>query len=328
MKRRERKKLVNETKRLLRDGGSFLKKKRKRLTESEWGELCQVLENLKKILKDKEITKVEWEEKLKQDLEKFRKFPDFKQKSIIREYIESILFAVFIALLIRTFLFEAFKIPTGSMIPTLQVDDHIFVNKFIYGIKIPFTNIRFFDYKKPQHGEIIVFKYPGKDEDAGKDFIKRVIGIPGDRVRLKNNILYINGLEVKSEIIKNHLPCNDSSLFNCFCVLQKETHGKYTYITQHRAPPPYNNPLECRNNEEWPLKYKEFGAPHYFGDKSNNPQWPEVLIPEGHYFVMGDNRDNSSDGRYWGLVPEENLKGKAFIIWWARDFSRLFKLIH
>ncbi len=178
-----------------------------------------------------------------------------KRKSVIREYAEAILIAVLLALFIRTFVVQAFKIPSGSMKPTLLVGDHILVNKFIYGIKIPFTDKTLIELSQPKRGDVIVFKYP---LDTKKDYIKRVIGLPGDRVELVNKQLLIGGRPVE------------------------DPHASYSI----------------------------YGNLRHFGP---------VTVPADHVFVMGDNRDESSDSRVWGFVPLPNLKGKAFLIYWSWD---------
>lgn len=275
------------------------------------------------------------------------------RKSVTREYVESILWAVAIALFIRAFFFEAFQIPTGSMIPTLRIGDHIFVNKFIYGIRIPWTHVRFFEWRTPERGEIIVFEYPGPGPEHGKDFIKRVVAVAGDRVRLRDYRLFINGEplftvpvaaaraadierdmspvlhSLRSSVLPSSwgpFPCSDDGMKVCECVVQFEQTGRYGYISQHYAPP-------CQGTDDWPLATLECGSLireecPLIGARPNNPTWPDFTIPEGFVFCMGDNRDNSSDGRFWGLVPLENVKGKAFVIWYASDLSRIFSLVH
>jgi len=178
-----------------------------------------------------------------------------KRKSVLREYAEAIVIAVVLALFIRTFVVQAFKIPSGSMKPTLLVGDHILVNKFIYGIKIPFTDKTIIELGKPKRGDVVVFKYP---LDRKKDYIKRVIGLPGDKVELVNKQLFINGR------------------------LIDDPHASYSF---------YGN-------------LRNFGP---------------VAVPAQHLFVMGDNRDESSDSRVWGFVPYAYLKGKAFFIYWSWD---------
>jgi len=206
-------------------------------------------------------------------------------KSQTREWIESIVIALILALLIRTFVVQAFKIPSGSMEDTLLIGDHLLVNKFIYGTNIPFTEIRIFPIREPQRGDIIVFEYPEDRNESffkRRDFIKRVIGLPGDHVKMVNQIVYINNK-------------------------------------------PYTIPQEIHKDKA--LK-KWMADPRIY-------DFDELVVPEGSYFAMGDNRDRSSDSRYWGFVPKENIKGKAFIIYWSWDsnrflprLSRLGNLIH
>lgn len=198
-----------------------------------------------------------------------------KRKSALREYTEAILIALLLAFFIRSFIVQAFKIPSGSMIPTLLIGDHILVNKFIYGPQVPFTHTRLFPVRKPRRGEVIVFLEP---RDREKDFIKRVIGLPGETVQVIKRQVYINGE-----------PLNESA---------------YAY---------YANPYFVRGLDD-------FGP---------------VKIPKDSYFMMGDNRENSSDSRVWGPVPFELIKGKAFVIYWSWDgmhrkvrWSRLTDLIH
>ncbi len=188
------------------------------------------------------------------------KSTQIKKKSTFREYAEAIIIALALAFLIRTFVVQAFKIPSGSMEPTLEIGDHILVNKFIYGIKIPFTSIRLFPLEKPKRGDVVVFIYP---LDPSKDFIKRVVAVEGDTVQIVNKKLIINGAEVPDP----HAVYKDDTIF-----------------------PPE---VQKRDN---------FGP---------------VTVPKGCLFVLGDNRDRSLDSRFWGFVPIEDLRGKAFIIYWS-----------
>ena len=191
-----------------------------------------------------------------------------KRKSVFREYAEALLIAIVLALFIRTFVVQACKIPSGSMIPTLLVGDHILVNKFVYGIKIPFINKTLIPVSSPQRDDVIVFVYP---VDQSKDFIKRVIGLPGEELEMAGKKIYVNG---------------------------KPYDDKY-------------------GNAKRPL----FHAGVKFG--------PVIKVPEGHVFVMGDNRDNSSDSRVWGFVPLESIKGKALIIYWSwPHLKRFLHVIH
>ena len=192
------------------------------------------------------------------------------KKSIAREYTEAILIALLLALLIRTFIVQAFKIPSGSMKKTLLIGDHILVSKFSYGThipnEIPFINIKLFDdivlfSKVPKRGDIIVFKFP---KDETRDFIKRVIGLPGDLLEVKSQKVYIN-----------NKPYED-------------THARHTDS-------PSDSPLVPRD---------DFGP---------------ILVPDNHVFVMGDNRENSQDSRYWGYLNVKKIRGKALIIYWSWD---------
>ena len=184
------------------------------------------------------------------------------KKSVWRENIEAILVAIVIALFIRTFMVQAFKIPSGSMKQTLQIGDHILVNKFTYGVKIPYLRKTIIPLKNPKRGDIVVFKYP---VDPNKDFIKRVIGIAGDVIEIRDKQLYVNGEPV------NHA---------------------YGVYTDPRILPARPKP---RDN---------FGP---------------VTVPQSALFVMGDNRDESYDSRFWGFVDYKALNGKAFIIYWSWD---------
>jgi signal peptidase I len=176
---------------------------------------------------------------------------------INRENIEALVIAIILALFIRTFVVQAFKIPSGSMEPTLLIGDHLLVNKFIYGITIPFTDKKIFEFKNPKQNDVIVFKYPLEPK---KDFIKRVIGTEGDKIEIKNKKIFING------------------------ELYKDNRGVYTDRNLVRGP---------RDN------------------------LPTVTVPPNHLFVMGDNRDNSHDSRFWGFVNVNKVRGKAFIIYWS-----------
>lgn len=235
------------------------------------------------------------------------------------ETVQSLGLAVLLALLIRAFLFEAFKIPTGSMIPTLRVSDHIFVNKFTYGLRVPFTHHRMLELGSPRHGDVFVFAFPGDGPDHGKDFIKRVVGVAGDRVRMKDNILFINGTPVATEVLESRAPCEDGTYEGCRCVRQRERLGDAEYVTQHLSPD--SDARYCRNTPDWPTG----DDPAMVGGPAGNPEFPEVVVPAGQVLAMGDNRDNSSDGRYWGFVPVENAKGRAMVRWWppGRWFARV-----
>ena len=189
------------------------------------------------------------------------------------EYSISFFPVLAIVLVIRSFLFEPFQIPTGSMIPTLQVGDFILVNKYTYGVRLPVTGTRIVDINQPRNGEVMVFIPPHQDEY----FIKRVVGIPGDRVRYQDKTLYINGKKQKQIFVAQIPPVNPRYL------QYRENLGDIEHMIQR-------NPDREPRVDEW-------------------------VIPEGHYFMMGDNRDQSSDSRYWGLVSEDNIVGRAVAVW-------------
>lgn len=200
------------------------------------------------------------------------------KKSKTWELVETIVTAVILALLIRAFIIQAFKIPSGSMIPTLLIGDHVLVNKFIYGVKIPFTDNRVLVFKKPAKGDIIVFKFP---KDTSKDFIKRVVAAEGDKIESRNKVIYVNDK-----------PLNET----------------YAHYRDNNVLPYAMNP---RDN---------FGP---------------FTVPENKYFVMGDNRDESNDSRFWGYIDFKEVKGKALILYWSWDnsknwvrFNRIGRLIH
>jgi signal peptidase I len=209
----------------------------------------------------------------------------FARKSTVREYSESIVVAVAIALILRAFVVEAFQIPSGSMIPTLEIGDHIFVSKFAYGLGIPFTNTKILRWHEPHRGDVVVFKYPLQQDT---DYIKRVVGLPGDKVELRRNEIFINGKPMSRELVNEHVFISD------------HPGGPLELWLEHLDDHPHNTLHE-------PDRPTDFG--------------PRV-VPAQSIFVMGDNRDNSNDSRVWGFVPYELIKGKALIVWWSRDPSR------
>lgn len=187
-----------------------------------------------------------------------------------------------VVLVLRSFLFEPFQIPSGSMLPTLQIGDFILVNKHHYGVRLPVLNSKIIEINDPERGEVAVFRYPN---NPSINYIKRIIGLPGDVISYQNKTFTINGVEIESELLARLPPVNPEVL------LLQETLGDKTFTT-----------------------YQDLGRP------SIAAQW---VVPEGHYFAVGDNRDNSNDSRYWGYVPDELLVGKAVVVWmhWDNFFS-------
>ncbi len=358
----------------------------------------------------------------------------FARKSTVREYVESISIAVMIALFLRAFVVEAFKIPSGSMIPTMEIGDHIFVNKFIYGVRIPFTTTKFFDFRKPRRGEVIVFINPCKTD---KDFIKRIVATGGDTVEVRCNVVYVNGKPVQFKLIKQHRRYRGDGVHNGTIEEKVASHytekvAGHTYHVFHESNRPRLDAQQSlggsywdhENDKDFPMlgqpddqpesekllrslasekrlsvpddviKHIASTRPQHIEDRETTPAhyrstkafWSKVLtilndaakerdvgitldlardivspgipvcdadllgpieqmesrvttkgsigatkidpkkpcgpryhyvVPKGHVFVMGDNRQNSSDSRVWGSVPLKNIKGKALFIWWS-----------
>jgi signal peptidase I len=339
---RRRRRMVREAKHLLKEARRILRRHSYRIKDDVAAEVRAAMEALRQALKPQTVTveeespqsgKVESApppgggpyrrpakvrrrskaavrlEELRERLEKLDELVDkhlaFGRKSAIREYTESIGVAVLVALLLRAFVVEAFKIPSGSMIPTLEVGDHIFVNKFIYGLRIPWTHIKFMEVRKPRRGEVIVFVYP---QDESKDFIKRIIAVEGDTIAVDHDQVILNGKPIKRRQLPG--PCvypdaeEGSSQWeprNCTAYLEELDGVKYRVIQD---------------------------STHSASDRK------PIRIPPGHVFVMGDNRDNSHDSRFWGTVPDTAIKGKAMIIWWSSGdpdgvrWRRFFDLVH
>ena len=216
------------------------------------------------------------------------------------EYPKSFFPVILIVFLLRSFLVEPFKIPSGSMIPTLLVGDFILVNKYAYGIRLPVINKKIIDINEPERGDVMVFRYP---DDPSVDYIKRVVGLPGDKVAYRNKRLTINGREVPLNETGDYLLKDKIQ----YLKLYTETLGK----TEHAILLDTNEPAASPYVKQLPL----------WENCIYNNDGVVCKIPPGHYFMMGDNRDNSSDSRVWGFVPEANIVGKAFFIWF--NFSEL-----
>jgi len=221
-----------------------------------------------------------------------------KEKPAWREWGESLLVVAILAICIRSFIVAPFKIPSSSMLPTLEVGDYIFVLRYPYGLRIPMTGMQFFD-DAPERGDVAVFDFP---EDRSIDYIKRIIGLPGDVIRYEDNKLFVNGGEVPREYL-----------------------GERAYMMAAGGVDVSGHFIETLPSE----------LDHSILVKSNSIRDGEWTVPEGQYFALGDNRNNSRDSRFWGFVPQSHLVGRAAIIWWSWDspnkkvrWDRLGSLIH
>ena len=196
--------------------------------------------------------------------------------------------------LLRSFLFEPFKIPSGSMIPTLQVGDLILVNKFTYGVRLPVINVKIIEMNSPQRGDVMVFRYPPQ---PSYDYIKRVVGVPGDEVAYLNKRLTINGQAVDTASAADFF---DDSVMRYFKQYEDQLGTR---------------PHRLLNNPEVPAFIQGASNFAYRDNCRYSVEGVVCKVPKGHYFMMGDNRDNSLDSRYWGFVPESHIVGKAFFVW-------------
>jgi signal peptidase I len=210
------------------------------------------------------------------------------------EYSVSFFPVILIVFLLRSFLVEPFKIPSSSMVPTLLVGDFILVNKYTYGIRLPVANKKIVALGNPVRGDVMVFRYP---DDPSLDYIKRVVGVPGDRIEYRNKRLSVNGTPVPVKQVDDYLSKERMQFSKRFV---ETLNG-----TEH----------EILLDEDAPASMSPGRAFPFAGNCNYNSNGLACTVPPGHYFVMGDNRDNSSDSRVWGFVPDENIVGKAFFIW-------------
>ncbi len=277
-----------------------------------------------------------------------------RKKSHFREYLEAFLMAIFVAFILRGFVVEAFKIPSGSMIPTLLVGDHLFVNKFAYGLRFPFTKKWITEFHPPKRGDVVVFVYPDPnpvneaaltglaswlyslkgvigevgvnsiDEALGitdVDYIKRVIGLPGDKISFKDHVLTVNGERIDTipVTLKPAQPGEERVEVEGPADLSQDEFKKLP-VFKMRMGPAYSKEMKEFNFlieklgpvSHW-VQYEKEKIDIFERDEF------EVTVPEGKFFVMGDNRDHSSDSRVWGFAPMENLKGRAMFIWFSPD---------
>jgi len=210
------------------------------------------------------------------------------REPVVVDYSRAFFPVLLVVLVLRSFIAEPFRIPSSSMMPTLLVGDFILVNKFSYGIRLPITNKKIISIGEPDRGDVVVFRPPHKPEE---DWIKRVIGLPGDTVSYRNNIVTVNGTPLSYTRLDTYIGQGQGREMNGATLLQEE-------IPNHT-----HQILEL---EAW-------------GER--DPGQGEWTVPPGHYLVMGDNRDRSDDGRFWGMLPESQLRGKAFMIWMNWDTS-------
>ncbi|WP_250519652.1 signal peptidase I [Caballeronia sp. NCTM1] len=219
------------------------------------------------------------------------------------EYTASFFPVILAVFVVRSFIIEPFKIPSGSMVPTLLVGDFILVNKYEYGLRMPITNTKMTDGSPLKRGDVVVFRYP-KDESV--DYIKRVIGLPGDTVAYEDKKLTINGKPVPETPLPDYF---DDERIGYAKQFEEDLDGRKNAILNNPQVPPF-----IVGADDFP-----------FRDNCNyNAQGVTCKVPPGNYFMMGDNRDNSADSRYWGFVPDKNIVGRAFFIW--MNFSNLKRI--
>ncbi len=216
------------------------------------------------------------------------------REPVLVEYAKSFFPVILAVLLLRSFLVEPFRIPSGSMMPTLLVGDFILVNKFAYGLRLPVLDTKFLAIGEPQRGDVVVFRFPN---DPSTDYIKRFVGIPGDQIEYRNKTLYVNGQPAPQTPLGRYVGVGSGVGQTGYLHNREDLTGREHDILINPMAP--DLPMGCRVLANGPIR-----------------------VPPGQYFAMGDNRDNSNDSRCWGLVPDHNLVGKAFAIWMHWDGQR------
>ena len=231
------------------------------------------------------------------------------REPLLVEYAKSFFPVILVVFALRSFLVEPFKIPSGSMMPTLLIGDFILVNKYTYGIRLPVINKKVVELNTPERGDVMVFRYPA---DPGLDYIKRVVGVPGDVVEYRAKRLTVNGQPVPRSAIDTYSYVGSGLDYITAQVYEERLNGVgHRMMTEPDKPsvyPPQVMDFPYRENCSYNADGEGFAC----------------KVPEGHYFMMGDNRDASNDSRYWGFVPDRNIVGKAFFIWMNfDDFGRI-----
>ncbi|MGQ9684991.1 MAG: signal peptidase I [Thiobacillaceae bacterium] len=240
-----------------------------------------------------------------------RRAPD-EPEPLVVDYARSFFPVILIVFLLRSFLVEPFKIPSGSMLPTLEIGDFILVNKYEYGIRLPILNRKVFDIGEPRRGDVMVFRYP---KDTNLDYIKRVVGLPGDVVEYVDKRLIINGQPVAMEPAGTY-EYVAGGLNYIHAQTYRERLGGHDHIAMVMPEQP---PV---------ILYQVEGAFPHRENCSYNERGFRCQVPEGYYFMLGDNRDASNDSRYWGFVPDDHIVGRAFLIWMNfGDLTRIGRFI-
>jgi signal peptidase I len=271
----------------VREANKLLKRGRERVSRESQAAINDEVSDLTTTLEQKNISVIHRaSDRLAATVDKHL---DLYRKPAWRESLESIGVAILVALLLRSFVVEAFKIPSGSMIPTLAIGDQIFVNKFMYGVRIPFTPIRIVDFAMPKRGEVIVFICPVEPHE---DYIKRVMGLPGDEIAVRDGVVLVNGkAQERTFQTKGIFWDRDNASgrwypFDAFAYDETVEGKRHTVI--------------------------------YDADPSqSSPDFGPVIVPEGNVFMMGDNRDHSYDSRSWGAVPLSNILGRSLFVWFS-----------